>query len=78
VIVPKHVGSIVILFQYVIVIVIGLYKNMRYISEKTRTTSKYLSTKQNNIPVQRELVHTHTVSDGYIFDKFEYGDGGGP
>jgi hypothetical protein len=36
-------------------------KDMRYISEKTRTTNKYFSTKQKNIPVQRELVHTHIV-----------------
>ena len=34
---------------------------MRYISEETRTTNKYLSIKQKNIPVQRELVHTHIV-----------------
>jgi hypothetical protein len=51
---------------------------MRYISEKTRTTNKYLSTKQKNIPVQRELVHTYCGPGGYIFDKFEYGGGGGP
>ena len=31
------------------------------IREKTRTINKYLSTKQKNIPVQRELVHTHIV-----------------
>jgi hypothetical protein len=39
----------------------SITKDMRYISEKTRTTNKYLSTKQKNIPVQRELVHTHIV-----------------
>jgi hypothetical protein len=45
VIVLRHVGSIVILFQSVIVIVIRSI-DMRYIIEKTRTTNKYLSTKQ--------------------------------
>ena len=34
---------------------------MRYISKKTRMTNKYLSTKQKNIPIQQELVHTHIV-----------------
>jgi hypothetical protein len=43
---------------------------MRYISEKTRTTNKYLSTKQKNISVQQELVHTHIVVlvDTYLID----------
>jgi hypothetical protein len=50
VIVLKHVGRIVILFQSVIVIVIYT-KYMRYISENTKRTNKYLSTKQKNIGI---------------------------
>jgi hypothetical protein len=44
VIVPRQVGRIVIWFQAIIVVVFYT-KDMRYISEKTRTTNAYLSMK---------------------------------
>jgi hypothetical protein len=51
VIVLRHVGRIMVLFQSVIVIVIGLYKRYELHLQEIRTTNKYLSTKQKNIPV---------------------------
>jgi hypothetical protein len=46
VIILRHVGSIVILFQSVIVIVIGLYKRYEIHYRENKNADKYLSTKQ--------------------------------
>jgi hypothetical protein len=52
---------------------------MRYIIEKTRTAHKYLSTKQEkHIGAAGTCPYTYCGPDGYMFDKFEYGGGGGP
>ena len=40
---------------------------MRYISEKTRTTNKYLSTKQKNIPVC--VFGVYVLHVGVVMDR---------
>jgi hypothetical protein len=52
---------------------------MRYISEKIRTTNKYLSTKQKQYTdAAGTCPYPYYGSGEYICDKFEYGNGGGP